>query len=273
MTTEQQIEAFREHYTALRREIVDRAFGFVQDHVREDRYVSAPGQFRYWADCWEVAKPEVITYNQGLYALALRFLVEMEHPGVSEEMAARATADYRARFRPALGFISQGLWGPGETMQDGSALLPEFLHRLFFGEGMLADEAVLATVDTRLATASVYDRSGVLAGVKIIAEADGSFAYPGLFNCPTMRNPGDYHNGGNWPLWTNIELALAHSIDPKPAYRQALETLVERELGDGSPKEYWELQEGRVGQVNPGRDVHAWNVLIVPALRMAGLVE
>jgi len=49
--------------------------------------------------------------------------------------------------------------------------------------------------------------------------------------------------------------------------------LVERELADGSPKEYWELQEGRVGQVNPGRDVHAWNVLIVPALRMAGLVE
>ncbi len=254
-------------------EVIDRALEFVQNHVRDDRYVSAPGIFRYWADCWEVTEAEVITYNQGLYALALRFLVELEHPGVSQEMVERATEGYRERYRPELGIITQGLLGPGATMQDGSALLPEFLHRLFFDEGMLADADVLTTVDTRLATASVYDHTGQLVGIKIIADADGSFAYPGLFDCPTMRNPGDYHNGGNWPLWTNIELALAHSISPKPAYRQALETLVERELADGSPKEYWELQEGRVGVASLGRDVHAWNVLIVPALRMAGLVE
>ena len=106
----------------------------------------------------------MITYNQGLYALALRFLLEMEHPGVSGEMAERATEGYRERFRPELGFITQGLSGPGETMQDGSALLPEYLHRLFFEQGMLSDEDVLATVDTRLATASVYDRSGKLVG-------------------------------------------------------------------------------------------------------------
>ena len=85
-----------------------------------------------------------------------------------------------------------------------------------------------------------------------------------------MRNPGDYHNGGNWPPWTNIELALGHSIGPKREYRQALETLVERELADGSPKEYWGLQDGRVGVASLGRDVHAWNVLVVPALGMGG---
>ena len=43
-----------------------------------------------------------------------------------------------------------------------------------------------------------------------------------------------------------------HSIAPTPAYRQALETLVERELGDGSQEEYWELQEGRVGSFRQG---------------------
>ncbi len=145
-------------------EIIDRAVDFVQNHVGEDRYVSAPGIFRYWADCWEVTEPEVITYNQGLYALALRFLVEMEHPDVSEEMVERATEGYRERYRPELSVITQGQSGPGATMQDGSALLPEYLHRRFFDQGMLPDEDVLTTVDTRLATASVYDRSGELVG-------------------------------------------------------------------------------------------------------------
>ena len=145
-------------------EIINLALEFVQSHVRDDRFVSTPGIFRYWADCWEVTEPEVITYNQGLYALALRFLVEMEHPGVSEEMVGRAADAYRERYRPELGIITQGLSGPGATMQDGSALLPEFLHRLFFNQGMLPDQDVLTTVDTRLTNASVYDSSGELVG-------------------------------------------------------------------------------------------------------------
>lgn len=255
-------------------EIVARAFEFVQTHVQDDLYVSAPGQFRYWADCWQVDKPEVITYNQGLYALALRFLLEMEQPGVPQEMAERAAAVYRERYDEKLGFITQGRWRAGRELQDGSALLPEFLHRWWFGKGLLEDAAIVATVDHRLRSASVNDGAGALAGVKIIANADGSFSDARLYACPTLRNPGDYHNGGNWPLWTNIELALAYSITPDPAYRAALETLVTRELAaDGSPKEYWQLSPDSVGRVNPGRDTHAWNVLLAPAFKMAGLIE
>jgi hypothetical protein len=188
-------------------------------------------------------------------------------------MIEQAMAGYRERFRAELGVITQGLLGQGQTMQDGSALLPEFLHRLYFDQGLLSDQDVLTTVDTRLATAAVYDELGELVGIKIIANGDGSFAHSGIFDCITMRKPGDYHNGGNWPLWTNIELALAYSISPKMEYRQALETLVKRELVDESPKEYWELSDDRVGLVNPGRDRHAWNVLTVPAMRMAGLIK
>lgn len=254
-------------------QVVADAWDFVQSHVDGDRYISAPGEFRYWADCWDLAQPDVITYNQGFYALATRFLLEMETPGVSAETAARATEEYRRLYRPAMGFLPLSAWRAGSAMQDVSALLPEFLHRYFFSEGMLFDAAIINSVDHNLATASVYDDSGSLIGIKNLAKANGDFANPSYFACPSLRNAGDYHNGGYWPMYTLVELALAYAIDPQPVYREAMEQLVARELQDGSAKEYWELSPGREGTVHPGRDNYSWNALIVPALRWAGLID
>lgn len=258
------------------REAVGRAWQFVQSHLQDGLYVLAPGQFRYWADCWELKRPDVITYNQGLLAIAMRFLADMELAGIDEDQVAQAVRGYRDSYHSGLGFVTLSKWDAGSRLQDNSALLPEFLHRYLFGEGMLSDAVVLATVDHRLETAGVRLRNLTgesLAGIKNIAEADGSFAWPGNYACPTLREPGDYQNGGHWPLFASIELALAYGIDPQPIYRQALEDLTRRELDHGSPKEYWELSPGSEGYVHPGRDEHAWNVLIVPALQMAGLIQ
>lgn len=56
-------------------------------------------------------------------------------------------------------------------------------------------------------------------------------------------------------------------------YRTAIEALVELELADGSPKEYWELSPGREGTLQPGRDDYSWNALLVPAFSWSRLIE
>jgi len=252
--------------------VVGKAWTFVQSHVHNDLYLSAPGQFRYWADCWRLDQPDTISYDQGLYAIAARFMAEAKLAGVTEATSSQAAYRYRALYRSDLGFLPLSANTPGNRMQDLSALLPEFLHRYFFGSGLLPDSAVLSTINHQLDTATIYAPDGTPAGIKIIANADGSFADPADFACPTLDSPGDYHNGGYWPMYTLVDLAMAYHLDPQPAYRSLIETLVAKETAGGNPKEYWPLAPGRVGALQPGRSDYSWNVLAVPALRWAELI-
>lgn len=254
-------------------QVVGRAWAFVQSHVTDGAYVSLPGQFRYWADCWRLDQPDTITYNQGLYALAARLLAATGLAGVTQADAEAAAAHYRSLYRADLGFLPLSAGWPGRDVQDVSALLPEFLHRFLFGSGLLEDAAVLATVDRSLRTAVVYGADGAPAGIKNVARADGAFADPAWFACADNRSVGDYHNGGYWPMYTLVELALAYGIQPRPAYRTLMETLAARETAAGTTQEYWNLGQERIGEVQPGRTDYAWNALIVPAMRWAGLVE
>lgn len=254
-------------------QVVARAWAFVQRHVADHTYRSPSGRFRYWADCWQLDQPDTISYNQGLYALAVRLLAETGLAGVTPADADAAAAVYRSLYRADLGFLPLSAGAPGHAVQDVSALLPEFLHRYLMGAGLLGDEAVLAAVDHTLRTALVYDAAGVPVGIKNIARADGSFADPGWFACADNRSVGDYHNGGYWPMYTLVELALAYGVQPRPAYRELIETLAARETAGGTTQEYWNLGRGRIGEVQPGRTDYAWNALIAPALRWAGLID
>ena len=254
-------------------EVVAKAWSFVQTHVVDGMYVSPPGQFRYWADCWQLDQPATITYNQGMYALATRFLAEAELAGVTPATAAEAAAGYRTRYRADLSFLPLSNAEPGNRIQDTSALLPEFLHRNFFGDSILPDAQVLATLDHLLATAVVYAPSGEPAGIKNIANADGAFASPDNFACATLNSPGDYHNGGYWPMYTLVGLLLGYDIEARTTYRAMVETLIAKEVASGTTHEYWTLAPGRIGEVQPGRSDYSWNVLVVAALRWSGLIE
>ena len=142
-------------------QIVGLAWDFVQSHVTDGAYVSLPGRFRYWADCWRLDQPDTITYNQGLYALAARLLAETGLAGVTQADAGAAAARYRSLYRADLGFLPLSAAAPGADVQDVSALLPEFLHRYLLGEGLLEDAVVLSTVDHGLATAVCLRRGAV----------------------------------------------------------------------------------------------------------------
>jgi hypothetical protein len=230
-------------------QLVHQAWTFVEKHTKDGLYVSAPGEFRYWADCWRLDQSDTISYNQGLYALATRFLADARLAGVTPAIAAQAADGYRALFRSDVGFLPLSAKEPGNSLQDVSALLPELMHRYFFGIGILPDTAVLSTVNHHHETAVVYASDGSIAGIKNIANANGTFAASSYFACPTLNAQGDYHNGGYWPMYTLVDLAMAYQIDPQPLYRSTMETLVAKELADGTTKEYWPLAPGRVGNI------------------------
>ena len=158
-----------------------------------------------------------------------------------------AEGSYRRCYREDLGFLAQS---QETAFQDVSALLPEVLHRMFFGSGILSDEAVVSTVDRHLESASVY-RDGKLIGIKNISDSEGRFLSPDLF---TIRHSekGDYQNGGYWPMFTLAELALAYRITGEAKYAEAIADLMETELGDGmGAKEFVMLTPGKEGTLFP----------------------
>ena len=112
-----------------------------------------------------------------------------------------------------------------------------------------------------------------LAGLKVICAADGSFLPPERFSVPSLNDPGHYQNGGYWPMYTLIALALRYKLAPDPAQKARIETLVRGELAkDRRSKEIIILAPGVEGAIDPNRSGYTWNSLIVPALKWAGVV-
>lgn len=249
------------------------AWKHVQTHVRGGLYYSAAGHFRYWADCWALPAPGVISYVQGLYALAAAGAHELAVADAAAVDAARA--GYRSLFNGPLGFLPLGAGAYSRTLQDVSALLPEFLHRLLLEEGLLPDAQVLSTVDHHLDTLGAYAADGSLIGLRVLADRRGGFLPSTAFaeGCAHMSRGGDYHNGGYWPMYTLAELALAYAIAPQGRYRLASEQLVAYEAAQGLGIEYIQLVPGSEGYVPPRRGQYSWNVLALRALQYAGLVE
>jgi hypothetical protein len=256
----------------VHRDVVERAFAHIQSHVNAEGYfVSPAGPFRYWADTVNPEQPERITHNQGLYALALRSMRLLGWSAVEEEQVQAAKLRYAGGYNAALKCLTLGRDSWWALKQDVSGVFPEFLFRWLLAESALPDSTVTDTVARLLRTAAVY-KDGKIAGVKVICDSSGGFLPAERFHVPALNGPGEYQNGGYWPMYTLTALALAHKIAPSLTYRQIAETLVTAELaGDRVSKEVIILRPGEVGASDPRRSGYTWNALIAPALKWAGL--
>lgn len=253
----------------INQKVIERAFDFIQKHAQDGWYVSPQGDFSYWADTYINKDSDVITYNQGLYALALRSLQKIRPDLVPQQMVDQAETNYRALFRSDLGFLPLS---SSTQFQDASALLPEFLARYYFGKGILSDEQILMSVDHLIETAAVSDKNGVV-GIKTMANADGSFLPTDLFSIPALNGEGNYQNGGYWPMQVINALSLAYKISGDNKYRSLIEALIKRELEGGSgSKEFISLEPNRLGHFDENRLNYSWNALIPTALRWAGII-
>jgi hypothetical protein len=253
---------------------IERAYAWVDAHVVYHRYVSPAGAFRYWADTVQPDRDEVISHNLGLLCLARRAMVNLGLGGVRESDVQSAHSALQAMYDASAGYLPLGRASNFAAAQDVSALFPEWLSRYQYREPILSDAMVIAHVEHVLATASVMDAYGRLVGVKVISGRQGEFLPQRWFFAPGLNAPGDYQNGGCWPMYTLVMLALAYSIAPDPRYALLAETLVRRELeGDGHTKEVFRLSPGSPGGYDPRRVDYTWNALIPVALRWAKIVS
>lgn len=253
----------------INQKVIERAFNFIQKHAQDGWYVSPQGDFSYWVDTYINKDPDVITYNQGLYALALRSLQKIRPDLVPQQMVDQAETNYRSLFRSDLGFLPLSR---GTQFQDASALLPEFLARYNFGKGNLSDEQILMSVDHLIKTAAVSDKNGIV-GIKILSNADGSFLPTDLFSIPALSGEGVYQNGGYWPMQVINALSLAYKISGDNKYRSLIQELIKRELGqDHKSKEFIFLDPNQLGKFTNDRVDYSWNALIPTALAWAGII-
>lgn len=253
---------------------IARAWAFAQTHVRDDQFISPAGAFRYWADTVQFEQPERVAHNQGLYVLALRALQFLDPGRVSDQQFSQAKVHYASFFRPDLGALTLGKDSSWADALDLSALFPEFLLRWLYAETALPDSVVRSTVDRFRQVAAVTQPDGSIAGLKIICAADGAFLDRQRFFAPGLNWPGDYHNGGYWPMYTLTALAMVYRLSREAALQRTIEQLITLELGaDHQSKEVILLTPGAVGAVNPDRSNYTWNALIVPALKWADVNE
>jgi len=217
--------------------------------------------------------PERIAHNQGLYVVALRSMLEHGWGSVAAADVDRARARYAEFYRAEFGSLTIGKDSWWADKLDISTLFPEFLLRWLYQETALPDEMIRNTVDHFVQVARVYKSDQSLAGLKVICAADGSFLPPERFAVPVLNGPGHYQNGGYWPMYTLIALALRYQIAPDKDVKALIETLVRIELArDRHSKEIIILAPGVEGAIDPNRSGYTWNALIVPALKWAGVV-
>jgi hypothetical protein len=261
----------RQHGYRPDAERIERAYGWVQEHVRDHAYISPRGPFCYWADTVSPDVDEVISYNQGLLCLCRRAMVNMGLGGVGEADVAAAQARYRGFY--AGGYVRLGRYSHFAAALDNSAVFPEFLSRYLYGESILADGMVLGHVRRLVERAAVYRDDGILAGIKVISSATGEFLPPEWFFAPEINSAGNYQNGGYWPMYTLVALALAYQIGGDESLARLAGQLVVNELGsDPRSKEIIQLAEEYLGSYDPDRTDYTWNALIGTACQWGGLV-
>jgi len=256
----------------LDRERILSAYRWVQGRVRDHLYISAAGPFRYWADTVKPNVPEAIAHNQGLLCLALRSMVRFGLGAATEGDVATAQERYRSFYSPRRGYVALGRYSRFARAQDVSAIFPEFLSRYLYDEAILRDSMVLAHVERILGNAAVYAANRRLIGIKVLSSSDGAFLPSSWFHEPALNPRGDYQNGGYWPMYTILALALAYSITHSARYEQLAAQLVLNELGrDHQSKEVIRLTPGAAGSFDPLRCNYTWNALIPLACRWSGL--
>ena len=258
---------------SLDAESIERAYAWVETHIVDHQYISPAGPFRYWADTVMPDSAEVISHNQGLLCLARRAMLNLGLGGVTESDVQAAQAAWRATYDIAGHYLPLGQYSNFARAQDNSAVFPEWLSRYLYHEPIL-DDAMVANHAARLLTnAAVFDEAGELAGVKIISAEDGSFLPRQWFHEPGLNAAGDYQNGGYWPMYTHVMLALAYSVTRDPIYTAIAEALVSSEVErDRHTKEMIRLSPGQIGTFLDVRADYTWNALIPVALRWAGIV-
>jgi len=180
--------------TPVNADALGRALGYLRHRAVGGDYISPPGDRRSWLDTLRLAHPDTLSYNQGLYAVALACARGLGAPVSAAEADAAARA-YRALYQPGLGYLPLGRH---LLDHDVSSLTGDFVAYWLLGRPLLSDGIVRSTVAHFTVAATGYD---------VITQPDGHYLPADRFSVPP--DPGAYQNGGAWLLYDEMALATA----------------------------------------------------------------
>jgi hypothetical protein len=168
------------------------ALSYMRHNSRMGWYLSQPGSYASWFDGFKLPHVDSLSYNQGLYVVALMAAKDLGL-GVDSREVTTALARYRDLANGHDGYLR---FSRGLDYHDISGLVGDFLALWLFHTPMLSTAAVDATLRSQPSFAS---------GFKVVTDGHGR----PLPHAAFVRHffPGDYQNGGSWLLFDYLALA------------------------------------------------------------------
>jgi hypothetical protein len=229
--------------------------------------------------------------NQGMLAVTLRVIKQLEIPGVSEGISddyiEQAERIYQSYYDPELKFLL-----PGRNIRDAigfAEIFPEFLSLWLFGRKILSDEMVINHLERFPVLLPHKDAPHVAAGgtvrpifIGVKRQGKGWNYFTDTWH-PMISNEhgahyanhnmdGTYYNGGSW---MRIEICgyVAGKLHGWTKADQAIQNRLWAETNISS--EFPTSQEYLATDPNHPyfgyHRVFAWNAFVLRALEMAGL--
>jgi len=179
--------------------------------------------FQYWGDVIAFEKNDVVTYNQGLFALVLAVAKEMGLQVKSDP--EKALQNYRSMFNSELGFYPISL--KKNTILGPDPLVPDLLSQIYFSRKMLETSTVVQHYNR------IIKNSKTRFGFKVVSLPNGDYlpaemydvkGYISQANREKDMSDGRYFKGGSYFLYDNLFLidAYLHGI------KEAEDELIER---------------------------------------------
>lgn len=187
---------------------VDAVEARVTDHAYYS-YFEGDGRldFQYWGDLMAFEKHDVISYNQGLFAIAINMALEMDLKVATD--VARATQVYVDLFNQELGFMPVSQL---KAILSPDAILPDLLSQMYLGQSLLPTSYVQQHFDRMVK----YAKTDY--GFKVVSTATGDYLPPVAYDIPGYDSQvtrgdwvdGEYFRGGSYFLYDNLFLLTAH---------------------------------------------------------------
>ncbi len=220
-------------------------------------YLASDGRldFQYWGDVIAFEKDDVISYNQGLFALALAAAKEMGLRTRSDP--AKALKNYQDMFNAELGFYP--ISKKKNMILGPDPLVPDLLSQIYFGRKMLATN----TVEQHYG--KMVSGSKTKYGFKTVCMPNGDYLPAALYDIKGYTSQmnrekipdGGYFRGGSFFLYDNLFLIDAYLHGIKEAEGELIwRTSLDFEIGNTT----YECLNTKSGE--PWKPNMGWNVAI-----------
>ena len=227
---------------------------YIETHSRDGWYYSSNDKthknFQSWYDLVAFDEEDVITYNQGLYAVALLSAEALGLKPVTR--SAVAIKNYQSMFNTNGGYFPLSR---KKKLLAMDPLVGDLLAQVFFQQMLLTDESVRSHFTQVMAHAKTDY------GFKVTCLPDGSYAPIEAYCAKEFKvnfsKRGDYQWGGSWTLYDMLCLIDCH-LHGSPG---ALDALIWRGTLDfrigGTYFEHINTITGQPNKANQG-----WNAAI-----------